>query len=526
MEAPTRDRKPFQLRTNLDFAEMSKMSKEFADVNQDIEDCEAEVHRLQSHIMFLQNHRQRLDEYKTCLRSLMSPIRKLPNELVLRIFDCACTINDLTTGKLATMPALTISCVCTHWQDLAKSTPQLWSRIRVNLTAMRLDRPEFPILEFYLDLAQQLPLTVEVLGDKLETLEPIQAAVCATLGACSDRWKELIVSQPTFYKALMAQDSRNFPMLDALTISNFGFRLPGSLDRFHDAPRLHSLSVLSFPLGKLHKSNFPWKELNVLNICSYSEELKHLVEAPSNLKVLCFCEWEDGHYKPNSPPTTAPSVEALSLSVNSQTTHPKSENMMDVVLTSMTLPALTSLSIDRLDIADEYQLDWPKETLEGFLCRSSCQLTTLSIKSIPMSDSDLIDLLLRLPSLLHLTIDDSKVTTRSPITTRLVQNLHAFRYRGKSFISPVMVHKLQSLSLTFSGFGSFDDRTFVDVVSSRWYSRGYPHTSEIGVNSLRSVVMRFLNRDVDPGIYSPLKHLEKDGMRVVIIAKGKVLQSL
>ncbi|KAJ3813439.1 hypothetical protein F5876DRAFT_63161 [Lentinula aff. lateritia] len=51
-----------------------------------------------------------LDEnYRTCLRSPKSPIRKLPNEVMLRILDYACDMNDLFANNIEAMPASSIS---------------------------------------------------------------------------------------------------------------------------------------------------------------------------------------------------------------------------------------------------------------------------------------------------------------------------------------------------------------------------------------------------------------------------------
>ncbi|KAJ4478429.1 hypothetical protein J3R30DRAFT_3890980 [Lentinula aciculospora] len=529
----------FQPRSDLDFANLyaklrsefgpdaqskARMTTELADVEIEIESCEAELHWLQSHISFLHTHRRHLGEYKICLHSLMSPIRKLPNELTVRIFDYACNMNDLTSRRLKTMPALAITCVCSHWRNLAKSSPQLWSRIRLNLTMMHTNRLGFDLLDMYLALSQQSPLIFEILGETLETLEPRQAALCIIVGACSERWKEFTVSQPTFYKALTALNPTSFPVLEKLSISSFAFRLPGSLDRFQDAPTLHSLSILTFPLAKVFKSQFPWNQLRVLNISSFSEEIRYLLELPSNLTDLYFCEWADGGYnKQASFPILAPSVQTLSLSVASQT-QTDSQNLVDVIFASMSCPALTSLSIDRADVGDGYDRPWPKEIIQDFLFRSSCNLTTLSIKSVPLSDVATICILARLPSLHHLTIDDTGVNSdRSPVTSRLVQNLHAFRYDGKSFPSSILVPKLQTLSLVSSASNGFSDAELVKTVSSRRYTGGHTYDAVIGRPFLRSVLLRFPNRAVSEEVYSPMKHLEKAGLRVVVIAQNHIL---
>ncbi|KAE9404457.1 hypothetical protein BT96DRAFT_813556, partial [Gymnopus androsaceus JB14] len=111
----------------------AEISGVLADVDKDLEDCDAEFRRLQSRIIALQNRRKRLEEYKISLRFLRSPIRRLPNETILRIFDYACEMNELTSKMLRTMPALAISSICSRWRTLAQSYPDLWSRIRLQL---------------------------------------------------------------------------------------------------------------------------------------------------------------------------------------------------------------------------------------------------------------------------------------------------------------------------------------------------------------------------------------------------------
>ncbi|KAE9402711.1 hypothetical protein BT96DRAFT_816091, partial [Gymnopus androsaceus JB14] len=110
-----------------------EISGALADVDKDLEDCDTEFRFLQSRVIALQNQRKRLEEYKVSLRFLRSPIRRLPNETILRIFDYACAINELTSKTLRTMPTLTISSICSRWRALAQSYPDLWSRIRLQL---------------------------------------------------------------------------------------------------------------------------------------------------------------------------------------------------------------------------------------------------------------------------------------------------------------------------------------------------------------------------------------------------------
>ncbi|KIK57507.1 hypothetical protein GYMLUDRAFT_146489, partial [Collybiopsis luxurians FD-317 M1] len=110
----------------------AEMTGVLAAVDKDIEDCDAEEDRLRSRIIYIRNQRRRLQEYKVLLRFLRSPVRRLPSETMLRIFDYACNMNDLTSKKLEKMPTLIISSVSFRWRNLTKSAPSLWSRILID----------------------------------------------------------------------------------------------------------------------------------------------------------------------------------------------------------------------------------------------------------------------------------------------------------------------------------------------------------------------------------------------------------
>ncbi|KAE9406252.1 hypothetical protein BT96DRAFT_803614, partial [Gymnopus androsaceus JB14] len=102
-----------------------------ADLDKDLEDCKVGIHRVQSELHRLETRRQHLEKYKASLWALRSPIRRLPNETFLSIFGFACDTNEITSKSLGTMPALTISSVCSRWRCLAKSLPDIWSCIHI-----------------------------------------------------------------------------------------------------------------------------------------------------------------------------------------------------------------------------------------------------------------------------------------------------------------------------------------------------------------------------------------------------------
>lgn len=109
-------------------------------IEEDYRNCAIEIERLQL----------RQQQLKLCglkLRSHLSPfpIRKLPNEVLMYVFDYVSQDNlflekrnlcpsDLWPGDekgLTTMPALVLSSVCSRWRQISLSYTALWSRMSV-----------------------------------------------------------------------------------------------------------------------------------------------------------------------------------------------------------------------------------------------------------------------------------------------------------------------------------------------------------------------------------------------------------
>ncbi|KIM75160.1 hypothetical protein PILCRDRAFT_79293, partial [Piloderma croceum F 1598] len=82
------------------------------------------ISRLDLQINDLLNRRRALCNYRQMLVTLLSPIRRLPHELLGEIFRYCLPRNYHKKGahKAVMLP----SHVCKHWRDVALSTPTLW----------------------------------------------------------------------------------------------------------------------------------------------------------------------------------------------------------------------------------------------------------------------------------------------------------------------------------------------------------------------------------------------------------------
>ncbi|KAF9069398.1 hypothetical protein BDP27DRAFT_1402626 [Rhodocollybia butyracea] len=423
----------FRLEYGPGAVDTNQVTEMLKDVDKDLEDYESETLLLQSRILYIETQQTRLKKHAVDLRSLNAPIRKVPNEILLRIFDYACDMNLLrefpwskdfkflpssrTVEPFRHLPAMSISSVCTRWRSVALSLSAIWSRISLKLSSEN----------------SRLPNVQSVLRSFLQTVE------------------------------LHLRRSRQHPLTVELDIrgaeDNSISRIPRP--RFDSIRNCQSLKSLSFAV-----SADPDEELklfqpargNIDNVFKHAPSPKELVLGERKYDNIL-------PVSPCAPPRLCTSVSTLKLELRQNWRN----SLADVAFSSFTFPSLSCLAIES-DAAHPYRGAWPKATLEAFLHRSSCNLTKFEVKKISVSDVDLIAALKLMPSLVNLHIDDRPAASddqMSPITSRFIRSLHGFVQTELNPSGSALVPKLQDLHLTYDG-SEFDDSAFIDMVSSRW----------------------------------------------------------
>ncbi|KAE9406509.1 hypothetical protein BT96DRAFT_795163, partial [Gymnopus androsaceus JB14] len=87
------------------------------------QDYESEITRLQLQIAALSSRQRRLKVYEARLQNLAAPIQKLPNEILMLIFDLVS--QDNRHARISTLG----HSICSRWRELSLSFSVLWSRI-------------------------------------------------------------------------------------------------------------------------------------------------------------------------------------------------------------------------------------------------------------------------------------------------------------------------------------------------------------------------------------------------------------
>ncbi|KIK64835.1 hypothetical protein GYMLUDRAFT_94700 [Collybiopsis luxurians FD-317 M1] len=507
--------------------------------------CDCDISDFNVEIARLQLKKRQLAEYKLYLKSLISldyvpPIQRLPNELLLHIFELACLNNLFRFRKTAQCklysnslfmpppPALAISAVCSRWRKLSLGVSSLWSGMKLEIfkpdpLQSHLCNGFMAILQLYLDRSADAPLCLDVDIQAVSESDPSRPYVPPALILLlkhSKRWRSFKLNWD--YELQLSKITNpsqvSFPILEEISMTNANFEIPRrDLDVFACAPSLRFVRTADL----IPKSRLPWNQLTCLDIfipdaTDVFEHCPHLLSLTLRSPGGWSCHDE----------LTVPLADLRSLSL---VIGDDPEGFLDCIFASFTVPSLTELIIRADENEDEnededghedeqVELDeqemplWPSKTFETFLSRSSCNLITFSLQGVIISDLELITALQKLPSLLNLNLDDSHMTP-SPITPHLISSLDTTQavldgsQKASSPIpeSPRLLPKLRHLAFNVQG-SSFNDTLFVNMVLSRWIfdpSKKADVTTETALGCL-SVDLRFQARKVDQIIYAPL----------------------
>ncbi|KAF9064644.1 hypothetical protein BDP27DRAFT_1333240 [Rhodocollybia butyracea] len=497
--------------------------------DKDIEDHDSEVARLQA----IQANRQRLEIQRAKLRSLLSPMRKLSNEILLHIFQYACKENilqsypwlseqqpwtKLRSPVITYLPTMAISSVCSRWRTLALSSPSLWANLTVETHTATLDQSKI-LLGFidtvarYLERSGDWPLKIALEiggtpGPHHET--EIPSLNYLTQHAC--RWETFSYWGTYSLENYEILSGLHFPLLTELCIfSVLDWEQTPDLDRFEYAPKLCALTTT-----ELATSKAPYHQLRHLDLQYRNLELAEILHRCPSVESLGFKNYEEEEEEDHTPDHGAHYTWRNITSLTFRTDDDDDVSYVERVFSSFDLPSLDVIVLDGC-----WRGAWPTETFISFISRSSCMITTFTLHSISLSDSDFIAALRVMPSLLHLEIKDHKwddehvQTQRSSITSRLISSLIQCEST-----SVCLVPKLHTLHLVSKlDTGAFDDSSFLSMIESRWFRPGSDLCATMfamGRHCIRSVVLKFGWREVDPEVYKPLRILDKEGLRVVV----------
>jgi hypothetical protein len=215
------------------------LSSEEALIRSSYWETNSSISRLDIQINDLLLRRRALCDYRQMLVTLLSPVRRLPSELLGEIFRYCLPQNydEKSAHKAVMLP----SHVCKHWRDVALSTPTLWTNIVLRVTDETFES-RVALVTAWFSRSGDLPLSFTLDVDGRENVLPILAFL---LQYCH-RWQHIKLSVPSDTLRCLEAAKGHLQHLETLLIDGMYGVTHYSVEHiFELAPRLRTASLSS-----------------------------------------------------------------------------------------------------------------------------------------------------------------------------------------------------------------------------------------------------------------------------------------
>ncbi|KAI5897649.1 uncharacterized protein SCHCODRAFT_02564665 [Schizophyllum commune H4-8] len=413
-----------------------------AEVEATMSKARRRISAIDEEVVALLDRVSRLTDTKAALRrkldhqqGLLAPIRRLPVELVMQIFDFAC-VDTHKDFKQKLPMILSLSSVSKLWRDIAIGMSEIWAALPVSWAQRMLDLWSKPMqravinrVQVYLSRVGNATVTDPLLFiiRSPPTLELFQVAM-----EFSDSFQVLKVLEYGFFKTF---GNRSLARLEKVQ-GDVGVLSPPETDEhcvFMRAPRLWNLSVTNlYNLPKEHNLQFPWSQIKSLTTrCTNAYAFDALVAKCSNLRRWKHDQDDGDDFDnddtmqiPSSPITSHLRLERLRTLV--VTLDDPNDRQHTWLLDRLTTPSLNKLFIewaeDSVPRPEEGHALYPHPCpLSTFLARTT-RLRTLSLKNSNKQEQEYIFSRNAPTSIVELSVSGA---LGAPLATSSVVNLRA-----------------------------------------------------------------------------------------------------
>lgn len=406
--------------------------------------------------------REKTDSYKACL----SPVRRLPPELIAEIFQFTLKPLNIPT---ATESPLLLCQICSRWRDIAISLSSLWSNIYLNLYGHPATKV-LPLLRLWLDRAKTSPIRMRILSNRdIVDAEALVAALIPYLGT----FRDLDLDVPNqlchdFFEAVPYYFPSSQGQHPYLTVTD------PALDR--------SLFDIPFQNLKILEIATPWSSdlHTILQKCPYLE----------SLTLGRYSSYTDGN--PVIPHTiTLPNLNILDVTFGN-------EVAPSTLLNRFILPSLTHLFMFYGD-----HNRWPHSEFTALLVRSHIKqkLRHLSLGYMQFAPGEL-EAVFRDSSRIR-TLD---LSTCLGLGDHFTKMLTVFNDDPSPFLPELE-------RIYTSEVSGYSLESLVEMVESRWWSDPKVDKRN-GISRLKMLDLYIEGVTMDPILLERLRHLEKEGMRM------------
>ncbi|KAI5894684.1 uncharacterized protein SCHCODRAFT_02746219 [Schizophyllum commune H4-8] len=382
------------------------------DAEQQADEIGQELERLEALAETLRMRQRELSQFSAQQHGLMTPIRRLPVELLEIILRCAC-VDDIVEFPFSprTVSAHAINGVCHLWRSIIQDSGLLWSaKIRIDgfrpFADDRQDRDARlfrRVLGRYCRQSAPGPLSVELLGDPRDIwascLNDNLRAALEVIFRFLPRWRTAILSKHmvdylhTYLKANRIK--RRPEMLEAVEVARAAPTSRCRVKVFANATRLRSWTQhidhcrFRLPYAQLTYLHTSW--LSSLTVWEILQRCRGLEE----LRLSVYIEPSVERWR--LPKFSLPRLKRLVMTADDPYSISDLFPVLDV-------PLLEDLCLNRANWpGEEYPAiddawDWPEQECHDFLTRSGCNLRKFELNYVRISEVTLWRLRERLPS--------------------------------------------------------------------------------------------------------------------------------
>ncbi|KAG8213327.1 hypothetical protein J3R82DRAFT_11808 [Butyriboletus roseoflavus] len=373
-----------------------------AEPKAELDAVEEDITRLQARLADVQRRKRELTSYVEDLGALLSPIKRMPPEIMARVFDfCGDVHVHGPHCEPSRRAPLLLGSVCHSWRALSFTMPRLWTALYLDLpTSGTFDKQE-EILHAWIQRSRPIPrlaMAVERLSDGRHS---------------ADRWRAVFIHFPAAtrdWDCFNALVRCQMPALEELEISPQC--TPWAPFRPEFMPRLKELQIPAGAMPDSHRT-LPWTQLTQLTLrggyrpTDIEELLGILTCAPllTHLHVeitqyKCETKW-DGTRERISMPCLATLV-LVTISDH--------EECISHFMDALTTPSLRDFQLlTRVWDTSNMTTSWCHESFLALLARSKCSLNHFTLTAVDIRSAELREVMERCPSLVLLKLNGADV---------------------------------------------------------------------------------------------------------------------
>ncbi|PBK85619.1 hypothetical protein ARMGADRAFT_1169387 [Armillaria gallica] len=432
------------------------------------EELDFEIHRI---MLKLNEKRRALQWLTNDLKSVLSPIRRLPAEILMEIFLHASPLRVTDT----TSDPWILSHVCSTWRTIATvHCPELWSDITITPSSFR-RKDSFSLVQTALHRSGLHDLFIQFKdGRKPKSKrKAVSTVLFSLLTLESNRWKTAQLSLSSERFGTLSTIRGRLSRLSQINLTYIGDQTPPlRIDAFEITPRLEAISIEGFqddhidtiiPLSSPKLRQFrDDRELgdNTLN-ARVLETVRH---SPA---LQSFHVYHRNRFDPRSTLPVTPRIENASIH-----TLQASEGAL---LRSLRLPALKTLW---LGTDENCMLPCPDDvvaSLQVLISVSQCSLTSLILTQVSIANtSDFIHLLRLMPQLEELEMfflfwrDEYDTTMQHVVSEMTEPSPQPQALSARHALLPALTEfTIEVFDITDSQGVRFINDVFVDMMSTR-----------------------------------------------------------